>query len=115
MEPMFFIMPCIMGVVGFFVMKRLIFDLMDEVWMNPDELIIKNGHWEEHMPLENVINVGNTTMSNTQRITLTLRNNCRFGSEITFMPASTGMFTRSTVASELIRAIDAKRTGRRAP
>jgi hypothetical protein len=37
------LIPTIMAVVGFFVMKKLVFDLADEVWEDGETLMAKNG------------------------------------------------------------------------
>ena len=34
--------PAIMIVFGYFIMKKLVFDLVDEVWDNGDTLVVKN-------------------------------------------------------------------------
>ncbi len=80
------IIPVVTAIGGYFVMRRLIFDLVSEVWDAGDALIIKNKDQEEQIPLHDIINVSDSTLTNPPRITLTLRYPCRFVSEITFSP-----------------------------
>lgn len=103
--------PLAMAVFGYFFMKRLLFDLVDEVWDDGDALIVKNKRQEERIPLKGIVNVSDSTLMNPPRITLTLRQPCRFGSEITFSPIAKffGFLSRNPVAIELIERIDRTR------
>jgi hypothetical protein len=107
----FLIGPLVMAVFGYFFMKRLVFDLVDEVWDEGDALIVKNKRQEERIPLKDIINVSDTTLMNPPRITLTLRQPCRFGKEVTFSPVAKlfGFFSRNPVAIDLIERIDRSR------
>src|SRR6266496_2721019 len=51
----FLIVPCTMGIFGFFVMKRLLWDLVDEVYDYHDFLLIRNHGEEERVALSNHI------------------------------------------------------------
>ena len=42
---------------GYFVMKKLVFDLVDEVWDDGEALLIKNRGQEEHVALRDIKNV----------------------------------------------------------
>jgi hypothetical protein len=109
--PFFFVVPCAMAVFGFFIMKKLVFDLADAVWDDGDALVVRKKGWDERIPLTNIINVS-TGMSNPPRITLTLRDPCRFGKEVAFSPpVQFFQFWRSKVAADLIERIEAKRRG----
>lgn len=108
----FVIMPVFMSIIAFVIMKKLVFDLVDEVWDNGDELIVKNKGWEERVALTNIMNVSSSVMTNPRRITLTLRDPGRFGKEVTFTPISDGGFLphmRSRVADELVERVDSLR------
>lgn len=101
----FLIIPCIVGVFGYFVMKKLIWDLADEVYVDQDSLLIKNRAEEERIALSNVMNVSATVLVNPPRITLRLVKPCKFGDEITFTPV-TGFtlnpFAKNQVTEDLI-------------
>ncbi len=53
----FLIVPPIMIIFGFFIMKKLVFDLVDEVWEDGDSLLVKNRGREEHIALHDIKNV----------------------------------------------------------
>lgn len=106
----FFVAPLILAVIGFVIMKMLVFDLLDEVWDAGDGLVVRNGGAEDRVPLTNVINVSHATFTNPPRITLTLRHPCSFGKEITFSPLlRLNPFGRDPIAAELIERVDATR------
>lgn len=99
---------------GLLVMKKLVFDLVDEVWDEGDYLLIKNKKLEDRISLTSIINV-NYLVCNPPRITLTLRQPCRFGTEITFTPLSRPSlfrpFAKPPIVQELIERVDAARRG----
>lgn len=68
----FLLMPCLMAIVGFFVMKNVVWDLVDEVHDCGDSLLVRNGSEEERIPLSNIINVNASTQTRPPRITLRL-------------------------------------------
>jgi hypothetical protein len=113
----FLVVPVLMLVIGFVVMRKLVFDLVDEVWLDGDSLLVKNRQQEARIALADVINVNCTVLTNPRRITLRLRTDSRFGRDVTFMPNSPrGLFTAfrsDPVADELIQRADAARQGRR--
>ena len=74
-----------MVVVGYSLMRALIFELVDEVFLNGDQIIIRNRRKVDKFAVTNILNV-NLTMSNPERITLTLKQPCLFGKVVTFSP-----------------------------
>ena len=111
---MFLIVPVVMAVFGFFMMKQLVWDLVDEVYDHSDYLLIKNRGESERIPLTNVMNVSATTFSNPPRITLRLVKKGKFGNEIAFQPAgfSFNPFAKSPIAEDLMVRVDEARSRR---
>jgi hypothetical protein len=111
--PLFFlVVPCLMAAFGFYFMKNLIWNLLDEVQDGGDYLLVRKGSDEERIPLSNVMNVNASTYLNPPRITLRLVKPGRFGGEISFLPV-TGLrinrFARNPVAEDLmVRAYQAR-------
>jgi hypothetical protein len=106
----FLIIPLVMAVFGYFLMKKLVFDLVDEVWDDGTELVVKNRGQVERIALSNITNVSYTAVSNPQRVTLTLRNPGPLGKEVTFSPPVRWVpFARSPIVDLLIERIDAAR------
>jgi hypothetical protein len=77
--------PVFMVAVGYILMRALIFDLVDEVFLNGNEIIIRNRLKLDKFAVTNILNV-DLTMSNPELITLTLKQPCPFGKEVTFSP-----------------------------
>jgi len=108
------IVPFFMMVLGYVLVKKLIFDLMDEVYDTTDALIVRYRDQEDRIALSNIINVSHTQMTNPVRITLTLRQPCRFGKKIVFCPVVSGSDYKSfgftnAIADELIERVDSAR------
>lgn len=111
----FLIGPAFMAVLGFVLYRKLIADLVDEVWLAGDLLLVKNHGDEISIGLRDIVNVNAVTITNPRRITLMLRNATRLGQHVSFMPAiQAGTFVSSfkpdPIASELIARVDALRT-----
>lgn len=105
-----FIMPVVMGVFGYLLFRRLLFDLVDEMWDDGDALVARNGGVEQRIPLQTIINVGFSTMTRPERVTLRLREPGSLGPEVTFMPpARFVFFGRNPVIDELIERVDRAR------
>ncbi|HEY2623099.1 MAG TPA: hypothetical protein VGI53_06615 [Dyella sp.] len=110
----FLFAPVIMAVIGYVLMRKLVFGLVDEVWLEGDQLLIRNRGEQSRIALRDVINVNATMMTNPRRITLMLRTeSSRFGKELSFMPNSPrgifSAFKTDPVAADLIHRIDALR------
>jgi hypothetical protein len=110
------LVPLVMTVIGYVLFRRLLFDLVDEVWDDGDALIVKNTGVEERVPLKSIINIGYSLLTNPERVTLTLRDAGPFGKEITFMPLSRAFsfrwLSRNPIVDELIERVDqARRRG----
>jgi hypothetical protein len=106
----FFVMPIIIGTIMFFMMKKLIFDLVDEVWDAGDTLIVRNKGQEERIALSEIMNVNYSPMMNPPRVTLSLRRPSTFGDKVTFCaPSRFVPFASSPIIDELIARVDAAR------
>jgi hypothetical protein len=106
----FLLIPVIMAAFGYFLMRKLVFDLVDEVWDAGSELVIRNGGTEEHVPLAEIMNISYSTSTNPQRVTLSIRRPTLLGTEITFVPPSRFLpLSKSPIVDELIQRVDAAR------
>jgi hypothetical protein len=101
------LIPIAFVVIGYFIMKKLIFDLVDEAWDAGDALIIRNKGQEDRIPLSAIMNVSYTSLMNPPRVTLTLRTPSLFGDTVTFAaPIRFVPFASSPIIDELIRRVD---------
>ena len=106
------IVPAIMFVVGFFLMKKFVFDLADEVWEDNDVLIVKNRGQEQRIALRDIKNVSYSPMMSPPRVVLSLRRPTVFGGQIAFCaPVRFVPFATSPIVDDLIDRIDAARQG----
>jgi hypothetical protein len=106
----FLLFPIFMLVVGFFFLKKLVFDLADEVWDAGDSLIVRNAGREERIALSEVMNVSYTAFMNPPRVTLTLRGTGSARREISFLPPVRFIpFAKSPIILDLIERIDLAR------
>src|SRR5579863_3442526 len=67
------IVPVVMALIGFMLFRRMLFDLVDEVWDDGDTLVVRNAGVEQRVSLSNIINIGYSLLTNPERVTLTLR------------------------------------------
>ena len=108
----FLIAPLAMAALGFLLMKKLLWDLVDEVYDGGDFLLVKNRGEEERIPLSNIMNVSATTFTNPPRVTLRLVRSSKFGTEVVFSPA-TGWrllpFSKIPIIDNLIVRVDRAR------
>src|ERR1700726_3063943 len=115
--PPVFIVPLLLLVIGYAIMRKLVFDLADEVFDEGAALRVRFGSEEQRIALTDIINVGYTQFVNPPRITLTLRQPGRFGREVSFSPPQSffAPFVRNRLASELIERVEAARRRRTRP
>lgn len=110
-----FASPVLMGLVGFIIFKKFIWDLADEVTDGGEFLLIRKGGEEERVRLSNIMNVSVTSNVNPPRIILRLVKPGRFGTEIAFSPTiefSLNPFAKGRVAEDLIVRVDRARSER---
>ena len=108
--PVFLLPVVVMAGLGFFLMKKFVVDLVDEVWDGGDVLVVKWKGLEERIPFAEIINVSYSAFTNPKRATLTLRHPGLFGKEVTFCPLAPHSFSsRNPLIEDLIERIDRKR------
>jgi hypothetical protein len=112
---MFLLMPCFMAFFGYFLMKKLVWDLVDEVYDCGDFLMIKNRGMEDKIQLSNIMNLSASTNMNPPRITLRLTSPSKFGKEIAFSPTrpfSLNPFAKNPLVEDLMVRVDQARSKR---
>jgi hypothetical protein len=109
----FLIVPIIMVGFGYFLMKKLVFDLVDEVSEDGDALVVKKGGQEERILLSDIKNVNYSVMTSPPRVVLSLRRPTVFGDQIAFCaPVRFIPFATSPIIDDLINRIDQARQRR---
>ena len=110
-----FLPPLLLIPFFFLIMRKLVWDLADEVWDGGDHLVVKIGDQSESVPLANIMNVSASTLVNPPRVTLRLVNPGRFGQEISFSPLRNSVlnpFARNAVADDLIERVHRAKVSR---
>lgn len=111
----FLFLPLVMLIFGYFLFRKLVWDLADEVQDGGTYLLVRKGSVEQRVQLSNVLNVSMSQFTNPRRLTLRLRAPCEFGDEIAFIPKCSvwqfNPFARNPVAEDLMRRSDAARNG----
>jgi hypothetical protein len=106
----FLIVPAAMLVFGYVIMKKLVFDLVDEVWDDGNELVVRNRGQEQRIALSDIKNVSYSALTSPPRVILALRRPSIFGDQIAFCaPVRFVPFTTSPVIDDLINRIDVAR------
>jgi hypothetical protein len=109
----FVIVPLAMMGFGYFIMRKLVFDLVDEVWEDGDSLVVKNRGQEEHIALSDIKNVDYAELINPPRVTIVTRTPTTFGDKIVFVaPARFFPWLRSPLIDDLIDQVDQARQRR---
>jgi hypothetical protein len=108
--PFAVIVPLVMIAFGYFLMQKLVFDLVDEVWDDGDALVVKNRGQEQRIALADIKNVNYSPFVSPPRVTLSLRRPTVFGEQITFCaPVRLAPFSQSPVIADLIERVDRAR------
>lgn len=107
---MFLFIPILMGAFGYFIMKKLVWDLFDEVYDEGSTLLFRNGNREFHVSLKDIKNVSYSTMTSPPRVTLSLRYPTDLGDELSFSPPAGWIpFKKNRDVEELVDRIDKAR------
>jgi hypothetical protein len=107
---MLLVVPVFLAFIGYFIMKNMVWDLMDEVYDEQEFLLFKNGNKQERISLKEIKNISYTAMVNPPRVTVSLRRRTVFGSEVSFSPpASMIPFRKNPDIEDLIDRVDRAR------
>ena len=107
---MIFVIPVFMAVFGYFIMKNLVFDLIDEVYDGGSTLLFKNNGKTVRINLTDIKNVSYSVMVNPPRVTISVRHKTEFGDELSFSPPGSLIpFKKNKEITELIDRIDRAR------
>jgi hypothetical protein len=110
------IVPLSLLILGYFLMKHLLWDLVDSVYDAGDFLLVKNREHEQRVPLHEIMNVSASIAVNPPRITLRLKGESArspLGAEVSFLPErrySLNPFAKNPIAEDLILRVDEARS-----
>ncbi len=106
----FLIVPVVMAVIGYFLFKRLVWDLADEVYDHGDSLEFRKGGKIQRVNLTDIINIDYAGMRSPERVVIHTRSEGPIGRELAFCPPIRFFtFSKSPLVLELIERVDAAR------
>ena len=108
----FYVMPLLMAVFGFFLIKKLIWDLCDEVYDHGTHLEFHKNGKTQTVLLNDIMNINYTKITSPERVEIIVRKDGDIGKELVFsLPTRFNPFSKSTVITELMERVDnARRT-----
>jgi len=108
----FLIVTALLAITSYQFMKKMAFDLVDEVFDVGDALLVRNGGREERIALADIKNVNFLSYISPPRVTLSLRRPSVFGDTIVFCaPTRILQPSSSPMIEKLVNRIDAARQG----
>jgi hypothetical protein len=91
-----------LAVFGYVMLRWLVFPLMDEVWIDGDDLVVRNHGQDDRFPITNIIDVEGSYVMRPEHVGIILQSPSRFGKGIRFAaPYRVFMFGTHPVAQEL--------------
>jgi len=109
----FLIVTLLMAVLGYRIMKKVMFNLADAVLDAGDALVVRSGGQEERIALSDIKNVNYSPYMSPPQVTLSVRRQTVFGDTVAFCaPVSIFPLWRSPVIDALIDRVDAARQKR---
>ena len=109
----FLIVPVLMAIIGYQFMKKLVFNLADEVFDVGDALLVRSGGREARIALADIKNASYVPYTSPPQVTLLLRRSTVFGDKIVFCaPFRIMPLSSSPMIDGLIDRIDAARQKR---
>ena len=107
------VVPVVLVIVGYQFMKKMAFNLVDEVLDLGDALLVRSGGQEERIALADVKNVNFFPYMSTPQVTLSLRQPSAFGDTVVFCaPMQMMPLSPNPIIVRLIDRIDAARRER---
>jgi hypothetical protein len=89
--------------VGGLLTWWLVWRLVDEVWIDGDDIVVRNGRQNDRFPIANIVDVDGSYLQSPEHIGLWLNQPCRFGKVIRFgAPFRLFPFGTHSLARELI-------------
>ena len=109
----FLVVPVVLAIVGYQFMKRMAFNLVDEVFDLGDALLVRSGGQEERIALADIKNVNFFPYMSPPQVTLSLRRPSAFGDTVVFCaPMRMMPLSQNPTVVKLIDRIDAARRER---
>ena len=112
-RPFFLLVPVLMLLIGFFIMKQFFWELADVVYDHGAYLLVRRNGIEARIMFSNIMNVSSSTFVKPPWVTIRLVEPCALGVNISFLPKSSfslNPFAKNEVAESLIERAFSART-----
>jgi hypothetical protein len=110
--PEYYLVPIGMCVFIYFLLRRMIWDLVDEVYDAGDYLVFKNDGREQRVQLEEITEIDYQNITSPERVTVHCRNEGTLGNKLVFcLPPRLFKLRKSSVVTELIERVERARLG----
>lgn len=101
------IAPIVLAVFGLFIMKKLIWELADEVFDGGDFLLFRKGDLEQRVQLQDITNIEHAALSSPPRVTIYCRTPGALGTKLAFtLSPALNPFAKPKIFRELSERID---------
>jgi len=74
----------VVALIGYLVVSRFNRYMVDDVWDDGKQLIVKKGDEVEYVPIANILRIGNSRLVAPRRVTVFLRKPGKWGDRIVF-------------------------------
>lgn len=102
--------PIFMAAFGYFLFKKMLWDLADEVYDEGDSLLFRKDGKEQRVKLNEIVNISHAPMSSPERIVLQVRHEGAIGKELAFNPPMRfNFFSKNPIITDLIERVDRTR------
>ncbi len=99
-----------MGIMGFMMFRKMVWDLADEVYDTGDSLVFRRGRIEQIVRLKDIVNIDYSHMGSPERVVVHARETGEIGNELAFpLPMRFNFFKKAPYVRELIERVDASR------
>ena len=93
-DMMLYAAPFLMAAFGYFLLKKIVFDLIDEVYEEGETLIFKNKGKTVRVDFREVREVKYKAHMNPPKVTISLRRETELGSQLSFRPLKNSAFLK---------------------
>ena len=101
-DPAMLIFMIAMCAFGYFVIKRIVGDIVDEAYDNGHELVFRNKGKETRVSLKDITNIDYNHMHNPPKVRIYIRKGVLKETKIVFSPPGAGLFNKHPLVSDLI-------------
>ena len=102
-------MAFLMAIIGFFIYKFLLSNLIDEVYLHAETLVFKNSGFQIKLGFDEIVDFNYQRYMNPHKVTIYTRNETKFGKQLCFLaPTNYVPFKKNEDIMELFNQLNVK-------